>query len=185
MITFNICFIRQGNHVLLLNREFPSWMGCWNGIGGKLERDESPRDSMVREISEETALAESDYQLQYKGVVTWTSDHQQFGGMYLYEAQVPEDYVYSTPRKTSEGILDWKSIEWIMHPENQGLAANLPTVMKYLNEASPYHHHCSYIEGKLAGILSEVIDEKTEHREQMREYAGIYVENMGILKINA
>ncbi|MNR35397.1 hypothetical protein D3C85_1532410 [compost metagenome] len=50
--------------------------------------------------------------------------------------------------------------------------------MKYLNEESPYHHHCSYIEGKLAGILTEVLDDKTEDREQMREYAELYEERL-------
>lgn len=178
MITFNICFIRQGNHVLLLNREFPSWMGCWNGIGGKLEMHESPRNSMVREITEETEIAESDYQLRYKGLVTWTVDHQQFGGMYLYLAQIPEDRLYSTPRKTMEGILEWKSMEWIMNPKNQGLAANLPIILNYMNEESPYHHHCTYLEGKLSATSSEVIDDMTENSERMKQYVELFNERL-------
>jgi 8-oxo-dGTP diphosphatase len=174
MITFNICFIRQGNHVLLLNREFPSWMGCWNGIGGKIEMHESPRQSIVREITEETDITESEYHLKYKGLVTWTVDHQHFGGMYLYSANISEEGVYSTPKKTNEGILDWKSIEWIMNPMNQGIATSIPLIMNYIKEESSYHHHCTYIEGKLAATSSEVINEITEDNERMKQYVEVF-----------
>ncbi|MNI50771.1 8-oxo-dGTP diphosphatase [compost metagenome] len=174
MIKFNICFIKQGNNMLLLNRDFPSWMGCWNGVGGKIEMHESPRQSMLREINEETYLSESEYHLSYKGLVTWTVDHEHFGGMYLYVAHISEDYVYSTPRKTVEGILDWKSIEWIMNPENQGLAANIPLIMNYMIEESPYHHHCTYLEGKLTTISSEAIEETTEDNERMKSYVELF-----------
>jgi 8-oxo-dGTP diphosphatase len=50
-----------------MNREFPPWMGCWNGIGGKLEPDESPLESMKREIIEETNI--TDCELTFKGLV--------------------------------------------------------------------------------------------------------------------
>ncbi|KIL42277.1 hypothetical protein SD70_01740 [Gordoniibacillus kamchatkensis] len=170
MIAYNICFIRQGNSFLLLNREFPSWMGCWNGVGGKLEKHESPRPSMIREIGEETGLSESEYRLEYKGLVSWTVDRHRFGGMYLYVAGVSEDAEYRTPVKTAEGILDWKAMEWILHPDNRGIAASIPAIMKYLFEPSPYHHHCTYLDGKLAAVSSEAIDAATEDSVKMEEY---------------
>lgn len=108
MLKYNICFIKRGQEVLLLNREYPSWMGCWNGIGGKLELQETPRESMIREIEEETNIR--DYVLHFKGMVTWTSDGSNFGGMYAYVAEVLESFTYPTPIKTVEGILDWKNI---------------------------------------------------------------------------
>lgn len=40
--------------VALILKLKPAWQhGCWNGIGGKIEADESPWDAMVREFSEE------------------------------------------------------------------------------------------------------------------------------------
>ncbi|UVI29004.1 NUDIX hydrolase [Paenibacillus spongiae] len=177
MITYNICFIKQGLNVLLLNRESPSWMGCWNGVGGKVEQGESPRRSMVREIMEETRLAESEYQLTYRGLVSWLVDHERFGGMYLYSAELSGHIDYSTPIKTEEGILDWKSIEWIMNPKNQGIASSIPLIMNHLNEELTYHHHCTYIEGKLVDTLSEPIAAKTENIEQMNEYWQLFREN--------
>lgn len=56
MITYNICFIRRGDQILLLNRQKSSWMGAWNGIGGKIEQGESPVESVRREVLEETGL---------------------------------------------------------------------------------------------------------------------------------
>lgn len=35
MIAFTNCFIKKGDRILLLNRNKPSWMGMWNGVGGK------------------------------------------------------------------------------------------------------------------------------------------------------
>lgn len=71
MIAYNIGFVCRRDEVLLLNREFPGWMGCWNGIGGKLESGEALRNSMVREIREEAFLESGQYELQFKGLVTW------------------------------------------------------------------------------------------------------------------
>ncbi|MDT2305198.1 hypothetical protein P7H21_16295 [Paenibacillus larvae] len=40
--------------------------------------------------------------------------------MYLYKACLDKSVTYETPLKTREGILDWKDITWILHPENRG-----------------------------------------------------------------
>lgn len=56
MFEYTICFIAQQDKVLLLNREKPSWMGSWNGVGGSLEDGETPEDCVLREVMEETAI---------------------------------------------------------------------------------------------------------------------------------
>jgi 8-oxo-dGTP diphosphatase len=163
LLKYNICFFKQGNNILLLNRERPSWMGCWNGIGGKLEPGESPRHSMVREISEETGIHEAEYQLAYKGIVTWSVDGGALGGMYLYIADLSEDVHYTTPVKTAEGILDWKPIEWIMHAKNMGVASNIPIYLDYImNDKSCYEHYCTFKDGKLIDHCSRIIEPSTE-----------------------
>lgn len=44
--------------VVLLRKARPAWQaGRLNGVGGKIEAGESPRDAMVREFREETGLA--------------------------------------------------------------------------------------------------------------------------------
>ncbi|RCW50377.1 NUDIX hydrolase [Paenibacillus prosopidis] len=168
MLKYNICFIKRGQEILLLNREYPSWMGCWNGIGGKLELHETPRESMIREIEEETNIR--DYVLHFKGIVTWTSDGSNFGGMYAYVAEVSESFEYQTPIKTVEGILDWKKIDWIMHSQNVGVASNLPeTLDLMLNDSHSYDHHCVYLKGKLQEHIPTLIHPHMETDEWLRE----------------
>lgn len=37
MYQYTLCFIERGDAILLLNRQKAPWMGCWNGVGGKIE----------------------------------------------------------------------------------------------------------------------------------------------------
>ncbi len=156
MLKYNICLIKRGNEILLLNRERSSWMGRWNGIGGKLEPDEEPRSAMIRELEEETGI--TDYDLHFKGIVTWSSRGSQFGGMYLYLAEVADTMDYPTPIRMDEGILEWKSVEWILHKDNGGVASNLPQVLeRSLASDDCFDHHCffigDHIEEQLATLM--------------------------------
>ena len=48
-------FSLTGNHVALIRKTKPDWQaGKYNGIGGKIEPNESPMDAMRREFKEET-----------------------------------------------------------------------------------------------------------------------------------
>jgi len=50
-------FDLMGNRVLLIQKTKPAWQaGLYNGIGGKLEEDETPLDAVIREIKEEVNL---------------------------------------------------------------------------------------------------------------------------------
>lgn len=164
MFKYTICFIRQGSKVLLLNREKASWMGAWNGVGGKLEPDETPRASILREVSEETGIVLES--IQFKGIVTWMVEGSMTGGMYTYVAELPEDYAYATPIKTEEGILDWKELQWILHPKNVGLAANIQgSLEKMLFDPTRYEYRCFYDEGKLRQQQFIVLDERVEFED--------------------
>ncbi|GAA3405736.1 8-oxo-dGTP diphosphatase [Paenibacillus hodogayensis] len=177
MLVYNLGLVRQGSHILLLNREAPSWMGCWNGIGGKLEKGEQPRASMIREMAEETGIVEAD--LHFKGLITWSSpEGAGFGGMYLYVAVVTDAYDYPTPVKTAEGILDWKTSDWIKHPQNVGVASNIPYCLdKALYDDRCYHYHGLYENNKMIGQSSAPIDERIEADEAWRHaYLTDYIE---------
>ncbi|MCR8660683.1 NUDIX hydrolase [Paenibacillus endoradicis] len=129
MLKYTICFIRRGNELLLLNRMKAPNMGLWNGVGGKIEPFEQPMDGIIREIQEETGL--SVQQVQEAGIVKWISSESE-SGMYLYYCELPIDTVYATPIEKDEGILAWKSIDWVLDHENEGVVDNMKYFLPYL-----------------------------------------------------
>ncbi|TCZ80143.1 8-oxo-dGTP diphosphatase [Paenibacillus albiflavus] len=162
MLKYNICFVRRNNEILLLNRNKPSWMGAWNGVGGKLEEGETPREAIFREVFEETGL--NPPTMSFKGFVTWDVDDRYMGGMYLYLAELDTGISYNTPIKIEEGILDWKPIEWIMHPENIGVASHLPNYLPFLLEDEGcFNHHFLFRQGKLIGFISKPVQAAYEN----------------------
>lgn len=179
MLKYTLCLIRQGSKILLLNRENPAWMGCWNGVGGKIEENEQPRPSMLREIREETGIEDVD--ITFKGLITWTTgERRDFGGLYLYLADIPEEHRYPTPIKTAEGILDWKEIRWIMHPENAGVASNIRTSLEQvLNEKQCNNYHSIFAGSRMVDQIVTPIDPNIEYDEAARfEYIVKYMSSI-------
>lgn len=116
----------------MLNREKAPIMGVWNGVGGKIEKGETPDIGAQREVFEETGIEVETF--FSKGTVTWVTPEGELEGIYVYLYMADEDLIYETPKKTREGILDWKSIDWILHPLNLGIAEMvaqyLPVLLK-------------------------------------------------------
>lgn len=55
IILTNMCLIRNGNMILVQNRTKKDWPGL-TLPGGKVEKDESVYQSVLREVAEETGL---------------------------------------------------------------------------------------------------------------------------------
>lgn len=50
-------FTEDRQQVVLINKKKPEWQaGKWNGVGGKIEGEETPLQAMVRESNEETGI---------------------------------------------------------------------------------------------------------------------------------
>ena len=64
-IVRTLSFILSGNRVLLLRvgERNPAWAGKLNGLGGHVERGETPRQAALREIKEEAGLAPQELDL--------------------------------------------------------------------------------------------------------------------------
>lgn len=155
MLKYNLCFIRKGAQLLMLNRSKSPLLGMWNGVGGKLEPEETPYESVLREVFEETGieLAEA----RFGGVVTWEVDGKPSNGMYVYVAELPADQeaVYETPAETGDGIMAWKPIEWIIHPDNQGVASHVRHFLPAMLAHEPSREYrCIFREGKLVNCIS-------------------------------
>lgn len=107
-------------------------MGVWNGVGGKIEKGESPDEGTLREVFEETGIRVDHY--FSKGTVCWETSNGELDGIYVYLYEVGNNLKFETPKKTREGILDWKSIDWLLNPNNLGIADKvsqyLPVLLK-------------------------------------------------------
>lgn len=154
LIRYTICFIRRRDALLLINRNKDPWMGMWNGVGGKIEAGETPEASVLREVREETGLRLP--QVRYTGIVWWTEDGVPTGGMYAFVAQAPNDVQWAMPRTNSEGILAWKSLDWILDPNNSGVVPNIRSYLpSMLQPHPPGDYHCIFANNRLLEIRHE------------------------------
>ncbi|MBP0724374.1 8-oxo-dGTP diphosphatase [Bacillus sp. RG28] len=164
MIKYTLAFIKRNNELLMLNRIKAPTMGIWNGVGGKIEKDELPIQSIQREIEEETGIKVKLEDIKEKGLVTWKDEKGTIGGMYLFLATIDANLSYNTPLQTEEGILDWKKIEWVLSKENRGVGELIPIFLhKVIHENESFHYSTTY-EGN---FLKEVQIEKIVNNEMV------------------
>jgi len=151
---YTLAFLKRKDEILMLNRIKNPWQGMWNGVGGKRDPDESPLDCIIREIEEETGITVTKEQIHFRGTLSWNSDFKAASrGLYIFYIELPDDFVYETPKSTKEGILEWRKISWINDEKNLGVAYNirffLPTV---LSDDRPYHYDCLFNKSELISV---------------------------------
>ena len=69
-----LCYIENNNQYLMLHRtKKPNDIneGKWIGVGGHVEKDESPEECLVREVREETGLTLTAY--KFRGLITFVN----------------------------------------------------------------------------------------------------------------
>ncbi|AIQ54099.1 NUDIX hydrolase [Paenibacillus sp. FSL R7-0331] len=137
MFKYNVCFLKSYDRILMLNREKPPIMGVWNGVGGKYEAGETPDEGAIREVFEETGIKVNKY--YSKAIITWNKDGGEKDGLYVYLFEVDSKLGNTPLKKTREGILDWKKIDWIMNPGNLGIAEMVVQYLPVLLEKESDH----------------------------------------------
>lgn len=90
------CFTKDGTEVVLIHKKRPKWMaGMLNGVGGKIEEDESPFTAMTREFEEETGVitraSDWTYRLEMIGVDWWMHLFSCFDDEIYAAAKTAED----------------------------------------------------------------------------------------------
>ncbi len=84
--------------------------GKWNGIGGKLELEESPQEAALREIEEESGLVVASSQLKSLGVLTFPSfkaEQCQDWICFIFKVELSGKCSDYALRQSEEGHLDW------------------------------------------------------------------------------
>lgn len=99
-----LCYIEKDNKYLMLHRTKKSNdpnQEKWIGVGGKLEKEETIEECLLREVMEETGLALTKYQFRAK--IYFYSDTYDDEIMYLYTATEFSGELI----ECSEGELAW------------------------------------------------------------------------------
>jgi 8-oxo-dGTP diphosphatase len=155
-LKYTICFAIAGSSVLIIRRNKEPYLHMWNGLGGKIEGQESPRDNIIREMYEESDLdLRKVNELRWSGIVTWQSTKKEgvvYGGMYAFIAFVDKKCIFKE-RETREGLLSWKKLAWVCDKKNKDVAENIPLFLPTMLESKErYEYECTYLFGRLARI---------------------------------
>ncbi len=135
-----LCFVTNGADVLLMKRAshkriFP---GCYNGVGGHLERDEDPQSGALREIREETGLTV--HKVQFRGAYQIDAGAETGILLFVFTAESESRAVV----ECDEGTLHWIPVE---SAQDLPLVEDLPLLWPHLfSDDPPFFAHAHYDE---------------------------------------
>ena len=108
LATLGYVYDRGRDEVLLIHRNArpeDAHLGKYNGLGGKLDPDESMVEGMARELLEEAAIVPTAMAL--RGTISWPGfgkhGEDWFGFLFLIEA-----WTGTPPASNPEGSLEWR-----------------------------------------------------------------------------
>lgn len=100
-----LCYLEKDNKFLMLHRtkkENDINEGKWIGVGGKLEKNETPLQCAIREIKEETGLISKNP--VFRGLVAFKYNEFDYEYMYLYTCN---NFTGELIENCPEGDLKW------------------------------------------------------------------------------
>ena len=121
-----LCFIRDGDRVLLLRRRHPPNQGLYNPPGGKIEPHEDPRDACLREVHEETGIRLAGAALRAVVTVLTRATGAQWL-LFVFVADRPSGS--ADPIATDEGDLSWVPLAEI---PTLPVVSDIPLMLPYL-----------------------------------------------------
>lgn len=162
---FTIGFITDTEKILMLKRVKEPNRGLWNGVGGKIEDDETPEESIIREVKEEVNIIVAPEQVQFGGTVSWDTIRNgkiKNSGMYVYVIPVLDKGMLLEQKQTTEGILEWKDKEWVMDMDNKEVVENIPYFLAPMLSRETVSCHCKYKEGVLLNVRLTVLKDREQ-----------------------
>lgn len=104
MIKTTLCYIEKDHKYLMLHRtkkENDMNKDKWIGIGGKIEKDETPSECIIREAYEETNLVL--HSPVYRGIIYFRNSYYYDEDMYLFTCSDFSGEI----KECDEGNLEW------------------------------------------------------------------------------
>lgn len=120
----NMCMIKDGNKVLVIDRKSDDWPGI-TFPGGHVDAGESFTDSVIREIREETGL--NIYSPQLCGIKDWIEDNIRYVVL-LYKTDTFDGILKSS----DEGEVWWEETDNL---SNLKLSLDMIDMIKVFTEA--------------------------------------------------
>ena len=150
LATLGYVLSRDGRQVLLLHRNRRPGdlhFGKFNGLGGKLNREEDVVSGLRREIREEAGLECE--KLTLRGTISWPGFGKQgedwFGFIFRVEEWTGQPYT-----ENAEGTLEWVGLERLLQlPLWEGDRYFLPLVFE--QSLSQFHGVMPYHDGRPLG----------------------------------
>lgn len=121
-------FTKDYKKVLMVKRNKPPYKDCWNGIGGKIEENESKIQATIRECYEETGIKLSNPKLFITYIYPETNEMNKGTNL-----SVLYDFMDEVPVKSNyEGIYECKDINFALDFNNKELTgfANISQFVK-------------------------------------------------------
>jgi len=126
-VKYTLAFCIFKKKVLMIFRKNPPNANLWNGLGGKIEKGETPSENIKRELLEEAGIEVKVSKKDYKGIVKWNiHDEKKIGGTYLFIIHLDEVTTNSINFDSNEGSLEWKHHSWVSDLKNTELVENIP-----------------------------------------------------------
>lgn len=157
MKTTTLGYIEYDDNFLMLYRNIDKSdgsLGKWLGVGGKLEKGESPDECFIREVSEETGIILLPSMISLRGIVDFKSDNYESERMYLYTASVDSDYYNPA---CNEGSLSWIDKDKIL---TLNMWEGDHVFLEHLLANKPFFELSLIYGGKSGEELVEVVEDK-------------------------
>ena len=122
-------FTKDYKKVLMVKRNKPPYKNCWNGIGGKIEENETEIQTAIRECYEETSIQLVNPKLFITYIYPETNELNKGTNL-----SVLYDFIDEVPVESNyEGIYEWKDINFALDFNNKELAG-LANISQFIKE---------------------------------------------------